>query len=216
MSKQILHNRVHYTFDSPMKPSFVADRIRAIHESGVRVNIDDHKPDELSFWLTYEHKGYSDISINGTIAPKSAKHSRLDFQCEIMTTLPNIRLQRFLAASIAVFAGLGALQLAQWILPDPIDFLSTSLYIIEVISLIFTVIAIASLSYLFIVRDTVGKVRWYGEQTLGRIVEQLLELKRDEKIIDISRLRTMELNPDVLEQYKARLARQKRDTEGSA
>jgi hypothetical protein len=166
--------------------------------------------------LTHEHKGYSDISITGTITAQAANHSRLDFQCEITTTLPNIRRQRFLAASIAVFAGLGALQLAQWILPIPSTFLSTSLYIGGAFGLSFAVISIASLSYLYIVRDTVGKVRWYGEQTLGRIVEQLLELKHDEKVIDISRLRTMELNPDVLEQYKAHLARQKRESGGRA
>lgn len=216
MSKQILHNRIHYKFDSPMKPKYVAERIRAISESGSHINIDDSRENEMPFWITYQHKGYSDINITGTISPKDTQTSRLDFQCEIMTTVPNTRLQRFLAATIAVFVALGAYQLGQWFLPIPEGIENTIIFILGAFLLVFAVFAIAWLSYLSIVRDTVGKVRWYGEQTLGRLVEQLLELKNDEKIIDISRLRTMELNPNVLEEYKARLARQKRESNGSA
>ena len=216
MVKQILHNRIHYTFDSPMKPILVADRIRAIRESGIRISIDDSNKEEMPFWITHQHKGYSDINITGTIAQTDEQNSQLDFQCEIMTTVPNTRLQRFLAAVIAVFVALGAFQLGQWFLPMPDGPEDTFIFAVGAFTLGFAVIAIASLSYLSIVRDTVGKVRWYGEQTLGRLVEQMLELKHDEKIIDISRLRTMELNPNVLEEYKARLARQKRESGGTA
>ena len=216
MSKQILHNRIQYTFDSPMKPILVADRIRAIRESGSRINIDDSNQIEMPFWISHQHKGYSDINITGTITQLNEQRSRLEFQCEIMTSVPNTRLQYFLAASIAVFVALGAYQLGQWFLPNPEGMQNTIIFAIGAFTLGFAVIAIASLSYLSIVRDNVGKVRWYGEQTLGRLVEQLLELKQDEKIIDISRLRTMQLNPDVLDEYKARIARQKSEGSGSA